>query len=94
MITISKKGSTILFKGHAKFADYGKDIVCASVSSIFITTVNGILSIDPQAIEASESQITIIKNNDVVNKLIDNMLNLLQALALKYPQNIQIRNEE
>ena len=28
--------------GHAMYDDFGKDIVCSSVSSIITTTVNGI----------------------------------------------------
>jgi len=34
----------IKFDGHALFDEYGKDIVCAGVSSTLITTVNAILS--------------------------------------------------
>ena len=33
----------VIIKGHALYDDYGKDIVCASVSSIYICTVNAIL---------------------------------------------------
>ena len=32
----------ISIKGHAMYDDYGKDIVCASVSTMVITTVNAI----------------------------------------------------
>lgn len=35
----------ISINGHALYDDYGKDIVCASVSSIVITTVNAILRV-------------------------------------------------
>ena len=34
----------IIITGHANYDDFGKDIVCAAASSIFITTVNSILS--------------------------------------------------
>ena len=40
-VKISKK--SIEISGHAKYAAHGKDIVCAAVSSITITTVNAIL---------------------------------------------------
>ena len=40
----------VLIKGHALYDDYGKDIVCAAVSSIVITTVNAILSINKDSI--------------------------------------------
>ena len=43
MILVSKKGSNISISGHALYNDFGKDIVCSAVSSIVITTVNGIL---------------------------------------------------
>ena len=50
MIRVYKNNDKVIIKGHANYADYGKDIVCASVSSIVITTVNGILEIDREAI--------------------------------------------
>ena len=35
----------IEIKGHANYSLHGSDIVCASVSSIAITTVNAIINI-------------------------------------------------
>ena len=40
----------IVISGHANFDNYGKDIVCASVSSTVITVVNSCLSIDDKSI--------------------------------------------
>ena len=37
MIKVNIKSNHIVITGHANFADYVKDIVCASVSSIVIT---------------------------------------------------------
>ena len=37
--------------GHAMYDDFGKDIVCSSVSSIITTTVNGIYEIDHEYID-------------------------------------------
>ena len=54
MIRIEVKKKEITVKGHAGFADAGKDIVCASVSSIIYTTVNGIFNIDKSAIKFEE----------------------------------------
>ena len=34
---------SISLKGHAGFDEYGKDIVCASFSTMIITTINGII---------------------------------------------------
>ena len=83
----------IKIKGHALYDDFGKDIVCASVSSIAITTVNAIESISPKAIKYTDKNglsIFVIKKDEVVNKLLNNMLNLLLELEHDYPENIKI----
>jgi uncharacterized protein YsxB (DUF464 family) len=79
MIKVVVKNDSITISGHANYNDYGKDIVCAAVSATVITTVNGILSIDKDAIEVNEKnkvEIKILKNNETVNKLINNMITL------------------
>lgn len=82
-------------KGHAMYDEYGKDIVCAAVSSIVTTTINGILSIDCQVLEyeVNEDEILIkIKEFDsITNKLMCNMINLLVELQEKYPKNIIVK---
>ena len=95
MILVSKEGSKIQVSGHAMYEDYGKDIVCSSVSSIIITTVNAILSINEKAIsyEYIEDGLNLeIKSHDNITlKLIDNMLELLTKLSKDYPKNIRIK---
>ena len=41
--------------GHAGYADYGKDIVCSSFSTMRITTINAILEIDKDAISYTDT---------------------------------------
>ena len=81
MILVTREGSKIQVKGHAMYADFGKDIVCSSVSSIVITTINGILSIDSSAIVYKQIKDGIIleikKNDNVTLKLIDNIISLI-----------------
>ena len=36
----------VIITGHANYAQYGKDIVCAAVSSIALTSCNAILSLE------------------------------------------------
>ena len=88
----------INIKGHAGYDDYGKDIVCSSISSITITTVNAILMFDKNYISYNEKkdnfEIVINENNDVTNKLIQNMINLLTELSQDYPKNIKIEEED
>lgn len=82
----------IKIKGHALYDEYGKDIVCASVSSIVITTVNAIDLIDKNAIKVSQNNgvtIDIIKEDIITDKLINNMINLLDELSKDYPKNIK-----
>ena len=97
MIKVNYNDKVIKISGHANFNDYGKDIVCASVSSIVYTTVNGILNINKDAIEFSDNDIMIInimQNDDITNKLIVNMLDLLKELERQYPKNINISKGE
>ena len=95
-VEVTKKNISIL--GHAMYDDYGKDIVCAAVSSIVTTSVEGIASIDESAIdiEQNEDNLNIIvnKRDDITNKLIRTMINLLRELEKKYPKNIKIINKE
>ncbi len=91
-IKISK--NHIEIKGHAMYSEYGKDIVCAALSSIVITSINGILSIDKDSIEYKKAEglieIDILKHTKEVDALISNMINLLKELKLQYKKNIQI----
>ena len=98
MIKVEVTKDKIYFLGHAMYDDYGKDIVCSSVSSILITTVEGIASIDESAIDVKQEKDKVIviinKHDNITNKLIQNMLNLLNELEKKYPKNIKITNKE
>lgn len=86
--------SKVTIKGHAGYSEVGTDIVCASVSSIAITTVNASLKIDSQAIAFDEKDgflvIDVKKDNRVINILINNMIDLLKELEIDYPKNIKI----
>lgn len=87
----------IKINGHANYGSLGKDIVCASVSSIVITTINGILKIDNESIKYHENESLVIENvkfDKITNELLNNMLNLLEELESDYPKNIKIREEE
>lgn len=87
----------ITIKGHANYADYGKDIVCAAVSTMAITTINAIISID-ESIDVKESDgmldIRVLKDTEINQKLLNNMKKMLEELVEQYPKNIEIRNED
>ena len=98
MIKVEVTKDSISILGHAMYADYGKDIVCAAVSSIVMTTVESIAAFDESAINVNELDnkvVLTIKNHDnITNTLINTMLNLLNELVKKYPKNIKIINKE
>ena len=97
MIKIKKQGNLITITGHANYSD-SDDIVCASVSSIMYTTVNAIMQFDKEAIsfkdDGDKVTIEILNENDITDKLIDNMMALYKELEVKYPKNVKIIKEE
>lgn len=95
MIKVLRSKKNISITGHAMYDDFGKDIVCSAVSSIVITSLNGILSINPSALIYNNSkdglEIEIKSFDNITLKLIDNMMELLIKLSNDYPKNIQVK---
>ncbi len=87
----------VKINGHAMYDDFGKDIVCSSVSSIITTTVNGIYEIDKDYLDVKLIKdgmiITILKTDKICDKLVKNMLMLLSELSDNYPENIKVINK-
>ena len=94
MIKIKVTDQNISILGHANYDDYGKDIVCAAVSSIVMCSVEAISQFDIDAVDIKQSkdklEIIIYKQDTITQKLIANMINCLQELEKKYPKNIEI----
>lgn len=96
-VTVEKQQNIIKkvsLKGHALYDDFGKDIVCSAASSILTTTVNGILSFDKDnlAVEMKKDLVvvTVLKDNEIVNTLMNNFYDLIVELETSYPKNIKI----
>lgn len=93
-----KNFSSIVASGHAMYSDNGKDIVCSATSSCIITTVNGIIKINPSSISIKQEEnkifIEVLKHDDIVNKLLENMIEMLEELEEQYPKNIRLSKEE
>lgn len=97
MIKVEFNDKVIKISGHANYDNYGNDIVCASVSSIVYTTINGLLNVDNKSIKYIDDKdiiIEILKNDNITNILIKNMLALLKDLEKQYPKNIKISKGE
>ena len=97
MIKVDVRKDHIEIKGHAMYDVHGKDIVCASVSCIVITSVNAILRFDKEAIKCEDKdgyvKIDILKHTKTVDTIILNMIELLEELKDQYNENITIYRE-
>ena len=100
MITVKVEKENQIFKsvqvlGHAMYDEYGKDIVCSAVSSITITTVNALLSLDSKCITYLSSRkglsIKVLKQDKVTQVLIRNMIRMLKELETKYKDYIVVK---
>ena len=98
MIKVLIKNKQIVVSGHANYDDFGKDIVCASASSIIITSINACLKFDNSSLNYKEEKdklIIDIKSDEYNIKLIiNNMIDMLEELAETYNKNIMIVKEE
>ena len=98
-VIITKKDDNVnkvIINGHAGYDDFGKDIVCAAVSSTVITTINILLSLDNQSISYNDSRgliIEVLKNDMTTKKIINVLISNLYELEKAYPKNIQIKEE-
>ena len=100
MIKISIDRENAIYKkisilGHAMYDSYGKDIVCSSVNSIVITTVNGIMALNKKSLSylvSKKGMIITIKTDDMTTQiLIENMVSLLKELEKQYPANVEVK---
>ena len=98
MIKVIKKNKVIEISGHAGYDEYGRDIVCASVSSVIMTTVNSIMNMDNSSIsyidDGNKIIIEKLKDNDIVDKLLNTMIFILKDLEEQYKENIKVESEE
>ena len=98
-VILTKKDDNVnkvIINGHAGYDDFGKDIVCAAVSSTVITTINILLSLDNQSISYNDSRgliIEVLKNDMTTKKIINVLISNLYELEKAYPKNIQIKEE-
>ena len=85
----------IKISGHSGYAEAGSDIVCASISSICVTTVNAIVRYNENALLYTDSdgllEMGITLHDKVIDMLVLNMVDLLENLSEQYPKNVKIK---
>lgn len=86
----------IKMNGHAKYDEYGKDIVCAAVSSALVTSVNACILFNNESVYYEESNHFYLKNikqDEITNKILENLINILKSIESDYKENIKIKEE-
>ena len=92
-------------RGHTGFAAAGEDIVCAAISALTQTTLNGLQNvlkapvaaeIDDQSalLEAKMTPEANEKQLEQAQILLETLLQGLQAIERSYPRNVRIFFEE
>lgn len=83
----------IKISGHALYDDYGKDIVCSSVSSMVILTINLLIKLDNEAINYENIKgvvtVNVLKADEFVNTILNNLVDMLKELAEDYNEYIK-----
>ncbi|MBO1305044.1 ribosomal-processing cysteine protease Prp [Enterococcus sp. 669A] len=103
--TRNEAGRIVSFElsGHAQSGEYGHDIVCAGVSALAISTVNGIDAlagtqpiIDADEVEGGYLYAELVsgltqEQTNITQILLENLLLGLQAIELENDQYIQTK---
>ncbi len=87
--------SYIKVTGHAEYAESGKDIVCSSVSTAFIMTVNQIELFEKindinYKLESGDFELKILSQSNEVDKIILNFVHTVKSLEEQYSKYIKI----
>ena len=80
--------------GHALYDEHGKDIVCASVSSIVITSINLALKLNDKSLDVVQKEglidAKVLVNDEIINTVLLNMKDMLEELSKDYERYVKI----
>ncbi|WP_283621457.1 ribosomal-processing cysteine protease Prp [Limosilactobacillus avium] len=94
----NRRITTFTITGHADAGPYGQDIVCAAVSALAISTVNGLeklVKVAPQ-VESDNQNGGLLKASQLgadhdSQLLLNTLLNGLLDIQESYPDNIEVK---
>ena len=92
---IDNKISEVIVKGHANYSTKGKDIVCASATTILIYSLNLIEKLGLKItykLEKGYSKLVNDANNELVDKIFETIEYSFNSLYEEYPKNIFIKH--
>ena len=94
MIRVTCRCNTIRIRGHAGYAEEGRDIVCAAVSMLVHAFVESVdqLTEDPISYELApgDSRIRFGSLSREGQLLLDSFILGVEMLAKQYPENVKI----
>ena len=94
MITIHRYPERISIKGHANYAEPGKDIVCAGVSTLVQTLIQSVEELTTDKIQYDMQPGTVdIKFwclSDLTKGLVDAFFIGVKLIADEYPENVKL----
>lgn len=94
MIVITKHENGLSIKGHAHYAEIGKDIVCAAVSSLAQTLIYSIEELTEEQIQYDIKPGTVdINYRDLsanAQLLVDSFFVGVNMIADNYPDNVRV----
>ena len=100
LVDVLKEGKgikEIKIKGHSGYDEIGKDIVCSSVSTAVILTINLLEKLNVDFDYVSDEKIPLISlmvknvnSNDLVNTLLENLVDNLSKVQEEYNKYLKI----
>ncbi len=91
-IHVTQDGLTV--EGHARYAEWGKDIVCAGVTALFQSLVKSILSLTNDKIEyclrPGASKIVYRSLSEKSRVLIDSFFIGISMISEEFPEYVKI----
>lgn len=96
MVEISRNPGGIKVKGHAGYAEPGKDIVCAAVSVLVCTLIESITELTEDEvthdIEHGNTEINYGIISEQAKLLIDSFFIGMTGIAETYPEYVRVVN--
>ncbi len=87
--------------GHANYDEYGKDIVCSSITTAVFTSLNlidRIIKKDNYQLKTDDSigyvDFVLVSDNVEVFTIIENLLDVLTNIQKQYPKHLKIKLEK
>ena len=94
MIEIFREDGKITVQGHAEYAEHGKDIVCAAISTLSQVFVASVEELTAAKIKTAQTsgymEIVIEESTERAQVLLDSFLLGCRMIADEYPDNVRV----